>query len=464
MSGAASPSAQPLSASSGTRGGEQGASHRQSSVSGHYHATTHTSTTEQGQGTSTFRDETTDVQQESQLRSLQDDIDRKQSNYINREREYRGRIEALEQELEGKNAKDMPPDKLAAAHMNRLRKMHSNIQGNVEHVQEQTARILQEQERDLLRAFRARLFDVQTELEKERSNAQDGAAVWIEKNRQLEKELEWAKEMADRLDRHNQALNQENSRLKTQFRTQEDDREYLIRQLVAAKKDNARLRQELDSASSEIDTLEQEVQQARATAERHQSAYEQVRAQSQQQGHSARYAMSNEEEERYKETIEKYKKLLEQEKRNLSTVRRQYANEVSSRTELERFFLQCVDDARAEIAKRKRRAMRGRTEGSKLPDDVADEDEEEHVTEEEKERISYEDFSGKDREKVLNTLLSHESLLSELHRRIFPPTGSSVSSGGSSPSRRPGGGSYGGGNSPTRYQSYQSKQGVISSP
>eukprot|EP01138_Halocafeteria_seosinensis_P009790 gb/GECG01010001.1/.p1 GENE.gb/GECG01010001.1/~~gb/GECG01010001.1/.p1 ORF type:complete len:108 (+),score=7.25 gb/GECG01010001.1/:1-324(+) len=78
MSGAASPSAQPLSASSGTRGGEQGASHRQSSVSGHYHATTHTSTTEQGQGTSTFRDETTDVQQESQLRSLQDDIDRKQ--------------------------------------------------------------------------------------------------------------------------------------------------------------------------------------------------------------------------------------------------------------------------------------------------------------------------------------------------------------------------------------------------
>jgi hypothetical protein len=30
--------------------------------------------------------------------------------------------------------------------------------------------------------------------------------VWIEKNRQLQKELDWAKEMADRLDRHNQAL------------------------------------------------------------------------------------------------------------------------------------------------------------------------------------------------------------------------------------------------------------------
>jgi hypothetical protein len=41
--------------------------------------------------------------------------------------------------------------------------------GNIDHVQEQTARILQEQERDLLRAFRARLFDLQTELEKEKS-------------------------------------------------------------------------------------------------------------------------------------------------------------------------------------------------------------------------------------------------------------------------------------------------------
>lgn len=43
--------------------------------------------------------------------------------------------------------------------------------------------------------------------------AEDGAAVWIEKNRQLQKELDWAKEMADRLDRHNQALSRGTCRL-----------------------------------------------------------------------------------------------------------------------------------------------------------------------------------------------------------------------------------------------------------
>lgn len=34
-----------------------------------------------------------------------------------------------------------------------------------------------EQERDLLRAFRARLFDVQTELEREKNRSGEGAAV-----------------------------------------------------------------------------------------------------------------------------------------------------------------------------------------------------------------------------------------------------------------------------------------------
>lgn len=41
--------------------------------------------------------------------------------------------------------------------------------------------------------------------------------------------------MADRLDRVNQGLSRENSRLKSQFKSQEDDRKFLIKQLVAIK-------------------------------------------------------------------------------------------------------------------------------------------------------------------------------------------------------------------------------------
>lgn len=45
--------------------------------------------------------------------------------------------------------------------MESLKSMHQQILHNVEMVQDRSSKILQEQEKDLLRAFRARLFDVQ---------------------------------------------------------------------------------------------------------------------------------------------------------------------------------------------------------------------------------------------------------------------------------------------------------------
>ena len=36
---------------------------------------------------------------------------------------------------------------------------------------------------------------MQTELEKEKSKKDDGAGAWIERSRQLEAEVEWAKEV-----------------------------------------------------------------------------------------------------------------------------------------------------------------------------------------------------------------------------------------------------------------------------
>jgi hypothetical protein len=67
--------------------------------------------------------------------------------------------------------------------------------------------------------------------------------------------VEWAKEVADRLERVNQALTQENNRLKTQFSSQEEDRHFLIQQLVSVKKDNERLRLEYNAIELELKRL-----------------------------------------------------------------------------------------------------------------------------------------------------------------------------------------------------------------
>lgn len=190
----------------------------------------------------------------ARINLIEKDLERRQESYVARERAYKTRIDELEDELsEFRQNKTgwMKTDEK----MSKLKHMQGQIMGNIELVQDRTARILQEQERDLLRAFRARLFDVQTELEKEKSKKDDGAGAWIEKCRQLEAELEWAKEVSDRLERVNQTLLQENGRLKSQFASQEEDRNFLIKQLVAVKKDNGRLRAEYSALESENESL-----------------------------------------------------------------------------------------------------------------------------------------------------------------------------------------------------------------
>lgn len=53
-----------------------------------------------------------------------------------------------------------------------------------------------------------------------------------------------------RLDRINEVLNQKLDKYKHECSIQEDDREFLVRQLVAIKKENSRLRREIDKIKS----------------------------------------------------------------------------------------------------------------------------------------------------------------------------------------------------------------------
>lgn len=280
-------------------------------------------------------------------------LETRQRSYIERERVWKIRIAELEEELaaqrEQKTGWMKSDDKI-----NKLKTMHSQILNNVELVQDRTARILQEQERDLLRAFRARLFDVQAELEKEKNKKDDGAAAWIERNRQLEAEVEWAKEVADRVERVNQTLLQENTRLKTQFTSQEEDRNFLIKQLVAVKKDNARLRAEYTELESENEHLKQTVAtQQEKLNNQPSSGPPGAGAKALAASNSAAAVQQRlDSEERYKDLNNRLRRLLAEERKSLQQVRQNYANELKVRTDMEMLLRQCVEDVRKEIARR----------------------------------------------------------------------------------------------------------------
>ena len=108
---------------------------------------------------------------EGQVKGLQDDLKRRQESYVARERAFVQQIDGLNSEISDLKGRGggSSNDKIKG-----LREMHTKVMENIDHVQGTTSRILQEQERDLLRAFRARLFDVQTELEKEKGRLDDG--------------------------------------------------------------------------------------------------------------------------------------------------------------------------------------------------------------------------------------------------------------------------------------------------
>jgi hypothetical protein len=356
-----------------------------------------------------------------------------QAAYIRKEREYRSRIELLEREV-ARARGSVPAEGDADGHRTKLRQIHGTIMKNIEQVQDQTARILQEQERDLLRAFRARLFDVQTELEKANARATSGAQEWVDKCKRLEKELEWARETADRLDRHNSALSRENGQLRTQFKTQEDDREYLVRQLVAAKKDNARLRQDLAAA-------QQAVFEARARAEDVETRLAETVAGalgggatgSGPAGGSAASAAgagaggrgaggwslgggaggqggATEGREmgatRLRDTVTRLRRVLDIERRSLKQARQALSLEMQGRTEVERLFRQCVADVQSDIAARKAAVLgaeEAKAEGDSVP---------------------LEALTGSDRREVMRRLLQQEEVLRRLGDAAMPPRGS----------------------------------------
>lgn len=194
----------------------------------------------------------------SKLQKVEEDLKRRQESYIARERGYKARISELEDEISSlksnKTSWMKSNNKIVA-----LKHIQSEILNNIDLVQDRTAKILQEQERDFLKAFRARLYDVQTELDKEKSKRDDGASAWIDRCNVLTSELEWSKGVADRLERINQSLLKENNRLKDQSVSQEEDRNYIISQLVIVKKDNAKLRTEYNALELELTSFRNKV-------------------------------------------------------------------------------------------------------------------------------------------------------------------------------------------------------------
>jgi len=365
--------------------------------------------------------------------TLKSEQKRRMESYMRRETSYQAEIEDLKAELE-RQAKERPPED---ARMRALRGQHGKVLDVLGAMQKREQLSLQEQEKDLLRAFRARLWDVQFELESERSKKDDGALEWIEKTKTLGKELDWSRDEALRLDRANQFLSKENERLKTQMRAQEDDREFIVRQMLTLKKENSRLKQAAAAAAAPSPSAAGRAQSANVRRNGSASSLDRPSTagapagfrgidelEADDGGGGATSLASAERvkelmlqqaesEERYREVVARLKRLLDVERRNLRAVRAAHAKDLQSRTELESLLRACVDDVRKELAVQRAAAKppQGPSGGAAAP------------------MAGVEDLGPKERERVLELLLSQERVVALLYERSFP-TGPQPAAGG----------------------------------
>lgn len=122
-------------------------------------------------------------------------------------------------------------------------------------------------------------------------------------------------------------------------------------------------------------------------------------------------------EDRYNETIRHLKNQIEVLKKSLQMQKSAQSNYVLEKGELEDFFIQCIEEVKKDIARRKNTNL-GK---SRLPI-TASSKSLRSAKSIDPEDVKIEHFKDFDKRKVLEKLLSSDEVLALFHERIFPQT------------------------------------------
>lgn len=331
---------------------------------------------------------------EGQLRSLEDRYKFRISSFMKRETQTRNKIESLERRLNEGSDQDEHVQRMAV-----IENMHRSVVQGLESIQGNTSKILHEQEKELMRAFRAKLQEVSKELEHQKSRRGEPSSELQARHKKVVAELHDAREMAQRFDRKNQQLDAENKKLLEKLRTQTDDRQSLLRDLVQAKKENARLKHKCQdgvSAPSGSPPIQKSPGNVEHTPVPKRSASEKHSDKTRVQQTSNR---QYEREVRYREAILRMKRMVDVERRTATSLRQQQAEVLQQRTELEVFLRQCLEDVQAEVSRH---------------------EEDQDRTSEAVASSSVHEMTAQDRGRVLELLQSQQRVVQLLYKKALP--------------------------------------------
>lgn len=366
--------------------------------------------------------------------------------WVSRESEYRFQVQELLKACKGEN-----PEK-RHWRMDQISEMHSCIMDNISGLQTKTTEVLQEQERDLSRSFKGRIDSLIKKLD-DKSKPAEETMQWITKCHDLTTELNWIKDMTTKLQADCQQYKDQGRKVQIEHDNLEADREFLIKSLLAVKKENQRLRrgfEEMNSGSSKqylhtppgSPRLTKSFSARSFASEptpRPKSAHLDRRPPRELQRPASASAIvtgSKLSETRYLKTIATMRKRLEAERKRRQALDMRLNKETAEHNELQMFLKQCLADVRGEMESSKGRWGGAMAEGKKArvlcrPHPAR------------RAHLQRPGLQAQDRSRVLELLFSQERVLELLYSQAFP------NAAGSKAMKRPAGNLFAGTRTPS---------------
>jgi len=322
---------------------------------------------------------------EEDVKVLQHDKEEKEARYVKREGGYRKLIDELHEELR----RDFSLNGNDRKKMEEIAGLHGKILDNINNIQLKTSKVLLDQEKDIIRFFNNKINEIKKQFEEERIKRGKKDQSYEVKEKQLIAELEWIKDIAQKIDQENHTLMKKYMDLKATYSTQENDREILLREVILKKKKNAILKTQIDQYEKILEEVskerdgqpespsQQEIQdknvdqnQPRFSQNMRENEGQEMNASQNDFGPGkshqfpadrAQTAMSA--QIRFDNVINKLKNALQREKRKVQQLKSLYIKELESKSILEKVLRGCVEDVKDDIFA----MQKERTTSRKLP-------------------------------------------------------------------------------------------------
>ena len=300
-------------------------------------------------------------------------------------------------------------------YLEKIYEYNNQLKGNVKHMNDHIDTVLVKHEQDFLNAFKCQMFSLNSQIRELKKKNEDNE-VKLKRDEQinkLQKSLEFFQDEAVKLGESSQYFKKEADKWKAKAESLEDDRKFLENQLKATKRKIKLLQVEAEPMRDSEESMKSSIFKTNdiitfkfvpntRTGEllldlmyKHHFHIEDFLTEAEK--------TFNEIENKFNESVKHLKNCLEAEKKKNKMIAAQQNSILNVKSEMENLFLECVDEVKKDVWKRKVDSITNQK--FKRSNMTAKEN-------------NY--FPATDKRRILELLVSKEKVLMMLYEKIFP--------------------------------------------